>query len=155
AEKSQSLPAKRKRVPNKYPVMEHKRNSIRLIVLLGILPLLNGCAAIALTMLGVGAGVATGTSVGYTLDGYAYRTFTAPLPQVESATRTVLNGRGNKMGETEKPEKGKAIAATGNEREIEVELEVVISTATRIRPFAKKGFFLKAGATATEIILQT
>jgi len=76
--------------------MEYKRSAIRVVVLLGILPLLNGCAATALTLFGVGAGVATGTSVGYTLDGYAYRTFTAPLPQVESATRTALNRMGNK-----------------------------------------------------------
>src|SRR5262249_14769798 len=155
AEKSQSHPAKRKSVPNKFPVMRHKRNSIRLIVLLGILPLLNGCAAIALTMLGVGAGVATGTSVGYTLDGYAYRTFTAPLPQVESAARTALNRMGTKVEATAKTEKEKAIAATEKEREIEVELEVVISNATQTRTVEKKVFFLKAGATATEIILQT
>jgi hypothetical protein len=45
-----SLPAKEKRVPNKYPIMEHKRNSIRIVVLLGILPFLNGCAAVALTI---------------------------------------------------------------------------------------------------------
>ena len=106
-------------------------------------------------MLGVGAGVATGTSVGYTLDGYAYRTFTAPLPQVESATRTALNRMGIKVGATAKTEQGKAIAATGNEREIEVELEVISSNATRIRTVAKQGFFLKDRATATEIILQT
>ena len=135
--------------------MKHKRSSIRLFVLLGLLPLLNGCAAIALTMLGVGAGVATGTSLGYTLDGYAYRTFTAPLPQVESATRTALNRMGIKIGATAKTEQGKAIAATGNEREIEVELEVVSSNATRIRTVAKQGFFIKDRATATEIILQT
>ena len=122
--------------------MEHKRNSICLIVLLGILPLLNGCAAIALTMLGVGAGVATGTSVGYTLDGYASRTFTVPLPQVESAARTALNRMGIKVEATAKTEQGKAIAATGNEREIEVELEVVSSNATRIRTVAKQGFFI-------------
>jgi hypothetical protein len=135
--------------------MEHKRNSLRVFVLLGILPFLNGCAAVALTMLGVGAGVATGTSVGYTLDGYAYRTFTAPLPQVESATRTALNRMGIKVGATTKTEQGKAIAATGNEREIEVELEMVSSNATRIRTVAKQGFFFKDRATATEIILQT
>src|SRR5262249_42296944 len=135
--------------------MEHKRNSIPLIVLLGILPLLNGCAAIALTMLGVGAGVATGTSVGYTLDGYAYRTFTAPLPQVESATRTALNRMGKKRGATAKTEKGKATAKTENEREIEFKLEVVISNTPQIRAVAKKAFFLKDRATATEIILQT
>ena len=135
--------------------MEHKRSSIHVFVLLGILPFLNGCAAVAVTMLGVGAGVATGTSVGYTLDGYAYRTFTAPLPQVESATRTALNRMGIKIEATAKTEQGRAIAATGNEREIEVELEVVSSNATRIRTVAKQGFFIKDRATATEIILQT
>src|SRR4030095_539906 len=101
--------------------MEHKRNSMRLIVLLGILPFLNGCAAVALTMLGVGAGVATGTSVGYALGGYDYRTVTPPLPQEEGATRTDLNRMGIKIGATAKTEQGKAIAATGNDREIEVE----------------------------------
>jgi Protein of unknown function (DUF3568) len=135
--------------------MEHKRSSLHVVVLLGILPFLNGCAAVALTMLGVGAGVATGTSVGYTLDGYAYRTFTAPLPQVENATRTALNRMGIKVAATAKTEQGKAIAATGNEREIEVELEVISSNATRMRTVAKQGFFFKDRATATEIILQT
>jgi Protein of unknown function (DUF3568) len=135
--------------------MEHKKNSIRVVVFLGILPFLNGCAAVALTMLGVGAGVASGTSVGYTLDGYAYRTFTATLPQVEGATRTALNRMGIKIGAIAKTEQGKAIAATGNEREIEVELEVISSNATRMRTVAKQGFFFKDRATATEIILQT
>jgi hypothetical protein len=134
--------------------MEHKRNSIRFVVLLGSLSLLNGCAAVALTMLGVGAGVATGTSVGYTLDGYAYRTFTAPLPQVESATRTALNRMGIKIEATAKTEQGKAIAATGSEREIEVEFEAISSNATRMRTVAKQGIFFKDRATATEIILQ-
>jgi Protein of unknown function (DUF3568) len=135
--------------------MEHKRRSIHGLVLLGILPFLNSCAAVALTLFGVGAGVATGTSVGYTLDGYAYRTFTAPLPQVEGATRTALNRMGIKIGATAKTEQGKAIAATGKDREIEVELEVISSNATRMRTVAKQGFFFKDRATATEIILQT
>jgi Protein of unknown function (DUF3568) len=135
--------------------MERTGDLIRVVVLVGILPFLNGCAAVALTMLGVGAGVATGTSVGYTLDGYAYRTFTAPLPQVEGATRTALNRMGIKVGATAKTEQGKAIAATGNDREIEVELEVISSNATRMRTVAKQGFFFKDRATATEIILQT
>jgi len=135
--------------------MELKRSSIRIGVLLGTLPFLNGCAAVALTMLGVGAGVATGTSVGYTLDGYAYRTFTAPLPQVESATRTALDKMGIKVEATAKIEQGKAIAATGNDREIEVEFEIISSNATRMRTVAKQGIFFKDRETATEIILQT
>jgi Protein of unknown function (DUF3568) len=135
--------------------MELKSSSIRVVVLLGILPFLNGCAAVALTMFGAGAGVATGTSVGYTLDGFAYRTFTASLPQVESATRTALNRMGIKIEATAKTEQGKTIAATANDREIEVELEVISSNATRIRTVAKQGVFFKDRATATEIILQT
>jgi hypothetical protein len=106
-------------------------------------------------MLGVGAGVATGTSVGYTLDGYAYRTFTAPLPQVESATRTALDKMGIKVDATAKTEQGKALAATGNDREIAVEFEIISSNATRMRTVAKQGIFFKDRATATEIILQT
>ena len=134
--------------------MELKRSLIHVVVL-GMLPLLNGCAAVGLTLFGVGAGVATGTSVSYTLDGFAYRTFTASLPQVESATRTALHRMGIKIGATSKTEQGKAIAARANDREIEIELEIVSSNTTRIRTVAKQGFFFKDRATATEIILQT
>lgn len=117
--------------------------------------LLSGCAAVGLTLFGVGAGVATGTSVSYTLDGIAYRTFTAPLPQVENATLTALNRMGIKIEASEKTEQGKVIKATGNDRQIEVELEVISSKTTRIRTVAKQGVFFKDRATATEIILQT
>ena len=135
--------------------MDLKRSLIHVVVLVGILPFLNGCAAVGLTLFGVGAGVATGTSVSYTLDGYAYRTFTASLPQVENATRTALYRMGIKVGATAKTEQGKAIAAKANDREIEIELEVVSSNTTRIRTVAKQGVFFKDRATATEIILQT
>ncbi len=62
---------------------------------------------------------------------------------------------GIKIGATAKTDQGKAIAATGNDREIEVELEVISSKTTRMRTVAKQGFFFKDRATATEIILQT
>jgi hypothetical protein len=64
--------------------------------------LLSGCAAVGMTLFGVGAGVATGTSVSYTLDGIAYRTFTAPISQVEGATRTALDRMGIKIEATSK-----------------------------------------------------
>ena len=117
---------------------------------------LNGCAApLALTLLGVGAGVTTGTAVSYTLDGIAYRTFTAPLPQVERATLTALNDMGLAIESTEKTDEGKAIKAKGLERQIEIELQAISSKTTRIRTVAKDGIFFKDRATATEIILQT
>ena len=118
--------------------------------------MLQGCAAgLGLTLIGVGAGVATGTSVAYTLDGIAYRTFTAPLPQVETATRTALDRMGIKIDATSKMDQGKAIKALSNDRDIEIELEMVSSKTTRIRTVAKQGFFFRDRATATEIIMQT
>jgi hypothetical protein len=119
------------------------------------LAFLNGCAAIGLTLFGVGAGVSTGTAVAYSLDGTAYRTFTAPLPKVHTATLTALNRMGIKVEAKEKTEQGEIIKASGAERQIEVELEAVSTKTTRIRTVAKQGMFFKDRATATEIILQT
>ncbi|HWH76195.1 MAG TPA: DUF3568 family protein [Candidatus Binatus sp.] len=116
---------------------------------------LNGCVGVGMTLFGVGAGVTTGTSVAYTLDGIAYRTFTVPLPQVENATRTALGRMGIRVDSTAKIDQGKAIHATSNDREIEIELEMVSAKTTRIRTVAKQGIFFKDRATATEIIIQT
>ena len=129
----------------------------RLAVFASIVSLifLSGCAGVGLTLFGVGAGVTTGTSVAYTLDGIAYRTFTASLPQVETATRTALDRMGIKVEATSKIDQGKAIRAVTNDREIEIELEMVSVRTTRIRTVAKQGIFFKDRATATEIIIQT
>ena len=114
-----------------------------------------GCAGVALTLFGVGAGVATGTSVSYTLDGYAYRTFTASLPKVETATRTALNRMGIQIEASADTDEGRALKAKGNDRQIEIEFERISSNTTRIRTTAKQGVFLKDRATAVEIIMQT
>jgi hypothetical protein len=134
-----------------------RQNSTRAFLLLGfILVHLNGCAApLALTLLGVGAGVTTGTAVSYTMDGIAYRTFTASLPQVERATLTALNDMGMAIEGSQKTDEGKSIKAKGLDRQIEIELQAISSKTTRIRTVAKDGIFFKDRATATEIILQT
>jgi hypothetical protein len=117
---------------------------------------LNGCVApVALTLFGVGAGVTTGTAVSYTMDGIAYRTFTAPLRQVEQATLTALNDMGMQIESADKTAEGKAIKAKGVDRQIEIELQAISSKTTRIRTVVKDGVFFKDRATATEIILQT
>jgi hypothetical protein len=56
---------------------------------------------------------------------------------------------------TSQLEQGKALRAVSNDREIEIELEMVSQKATRIRTVAKQGFFFKDRATAMEIIIQT
>ena len=103
----------------------------------------------------MGAGVTWGTAVSYTMDGIAYRTFTAPLTQVERATLTALNDMGIEVEAAEMTNEGKAIKAKGVDRQIEIELEAVSPKTTRIRTVAKQGIFFKDRATATEIIMQT
>ena len=131
------------------------RMTLHVMAIAGSLAVSSGCAGVAMTLFGVGAGVTTGTSVAYTLDGIAYRTFTASLPQVESATRTALDRMGIRVEGTSKLEQGKALRAVSNDREIEIELEMVSLKTTRIRTVAKQGIFFKDRATATEIIIQT
>lgn len=121
----------------------------------GALLSLNGCAAVGLSLLGSGAGMLTGQSVAYTLDGFASRTFTAPLSQVEAATRMALNRMGIRVEATAQIEQGKALKAQTFDREIEVELEMISAKATRVRTVAKQGIFIKDRATATEILNQT
>jgi hypothetical protein len=134
-----------------------QQNLKRAFLLVGLILIhLNGCAApLALTLLGVGAGVTTGTAVSYTMDGIAYRTFTASLPQVERATLTALNDMGMAIEGSQKTDEGKSIKAKGLDRQIEIELQAISSKTTRIRTVAKEGVFFKDRATATEIILQT
>src|SRR3989338_1196581 len=45
-----------------------------------------GCAAVGLTLFATGAGVAAGQGTAYTLDGIAYRTFTAPIDDLPRPT---------------------------------------------------------------------
>ncbi len=117
--------------------------------------LLNGCAALGFSLLSTGAGIITGQSVAYTMDGFAYRTFTAPIAEVESATRTALDRMGIRIEATASIDQGKALRAQSFDREIEIELEMVSAKATRMRTVAKQGVFFKDRATATEILIQT
>ena len=134
--------------------MAKQKTQLAVVVIVSSL-WLGGCVGVGMTLFGVGAGVTAGTSVAYTLDGIAYRTFTLPLPQVESATRTALDRMGIKVDSTANTDQGKAIRATSNDRDIEIELDMVSSKTTRIRTVAKQGIFFKDRATAGEIIIQT
>ena len=110
-----------------------------------------GCAPAAVTMVGVG----TATGVQYTLNGISYRTFTTPLPRVRSATLTALNRMGMKVTSREKTQGGgEIIKARASEREIEVELDAVTASTTRMRTIVHNGVFMDA-ATGNEVIVQT
>jgi len=123
---------------------------------LAVLPLatlpLCGCAAVALTALGVG--MATGVS--HTLSGMVYKTFTTPQAQVEKATYGALSRMQVKVVNAKRDGSSKSIVARAGDRDIEIELEALTPNTTRMAVTAKKdGGILRDGATATEVILQT
>ena len=114
---------------------------------------LQGCAAVAIPLVITGAGIAAGQGTSYTLDGIAYRTFTAPVEDVRRAT--LLSFR--RMDITMKSEEAPDFAGPsefGN-RTVYVELEKLTSRTTRMRITAKVGWFLRDRATAGEFIVQT
>ena len=111
----------------------------------------SGCAAVALTGLGVGAAV----GVNHTLNGIVYRTFTEPLPKVRRATLVALKQMAIPVEKVEKTDEGEVIKATANNRAIEVEFESLTPKTTRMRVTADSDGIIKDSATATEIILQT
>lgn len=114
--------------------------------------LLGGCAAVALTTLGVG--MATGVS--HTLGGIVYKTFTAPQPTVRKATMTALNRMQIRVTEAKRTGASEVITARAGDRDVEIELEALTPNTTRMLVTARKDAgILRDGATATEIILQT
>ena len=114
-----------------------------------------GCAAVGLTLFGVGAGVGTGTGVSYTLDSIAYKTFTVSEDGLRAATLKSLKRMEIEVKENQATESGRKIVAQAGDREIEIELDRLTAKTSRMRVNAKQGMFFKDRATATEIIVQT
>lgn len=113
--------------------------------------LLSGCESLAVTALGLGASQA----MGHTLSGISYRTFTAPLIKVKTASVGALKHMGMKLDSTSKTETGELILARAGRREVQIEIESLTSNATRVRVTARDGGFFYDSSTATEIIAQT
>ena len=114
-----------------------------------------GCAAAGLTLFGVGAGVSTGTGVSYTLDSIAYKTFTAPVEDLQGATLKTLKRMDITVKENKPGESGRRIVAMASDRTIEIELDRLTAKTSRMQVVAKQGWLLRDRATAMEIIIQT
>ncbi len=128
-----------------------KKTLKRYAILVFLAAFLCGCEPVSLTLFGVAAA----TGVGYTLNGAAYKTFTAPIKQVRLSSIKALGNMGITVGSKDKKEDGKEIIkASANDRTIEIILEPISENATRIKTIAKNGIFYDR-ATATEIIIQT
>ena len=129
---------------------------VRFVTLTVILSLAGqGCAAVGLTLFGVGAGVAGGTGVSYTLDSIAYKTFTASEEHLRTATVKTLRRMAMDLKENQATESGRQLTATAGNRTVEIELDRITTKTSRMRVNVKQGWFFKDRATATEIIVQT
>ncbi len=129
---------------------------VRLVTLAVIVLLAGqGCAAVGLTLFGVGAGVAGGTGVSYTLDSIAYKTFTASEEQLRAATVKTLRRMAMDLKDNQATESGRQLTATAGDRTVEIELDRITARTSRMRVNVKQGWFFKDRATATEIIVQT
>ncbi len=113
--------------------------------------LLAGCEPLSLAALGIGGSAA----VNHKVNGTPYRTFTAPLNRVKTASMGALKRMGIKPESTTKMERGELITARIGKREIEVELESLTPNTTRMKVVAREGGLFYDSATATEIIAQT
>lgn len=122
-------------------------------LILGVLTLfaLSGCAAAALTA----GGIAGSAGVNHTLNGIVYKTFTKPVKDMRAATLKTLNRMKMKVKGDEKAEYGWHILATAADREIDIELERLTPSATRMRVSTSNDLIFKDSATSTEIIIQT
>ena len=128
----------------------------RVLGLLGLAISVQRCAGAGLAVMGATAGVSMGTGVEHTLNGVAYKTFTAPLGNVRVATLRTLNQMDMPVTMDAKTDSGWELSATAADRKIDIELERLSERTTRMRVVANKGeIFFKDTSTATEIVLQT
>jgi len=111
-----------------------------------------GCEPMSIAAVGVGGSAA----VSHTLNGITYRTFTAPAANVRTASLSALNRMGIKYTGSEKAEHGaELLKAKATDRSIEITLEPLSASSTRMKVVARNGSIFYDSATATEIILQT
>jgi Protein of unknown function (DUF3568) len=118
----------------------------RKYLVLFLIPVLTGCAALVVTGAGIG--------VSYTLTNVAYRSFSSPLNQVHEATISALKEMDIKIIDDIKVVNGRSITADTMGLDIVIDLERVTLKTTQIKVDARKNVLLKDKATAAEIINQ-
>jgi hypothetical protein len=122
-----------------------------------------GCAAIGLTGAALGAGVfsagagaAVQAGTEFTSGGVVYRTFSLSLGQLRTAVGDTLAHMELAVVRDELEEDGdRHIVARARDREVELQLQPVTRTVTRLRLVVTEGRFRRDRATAAEIVTQT
>ncbi len=123
----------------------------RLALAGGAVLLLGGCQALAITAAGIGAS----SGLSHTANSISSRTFTANEQQVRQATLMALGKMGMKLESSERNASIETLRASVSDRSIEIDVEALNESTTRISTSAQRGLFTYDGATAREIVAQT
>lgn len=112
--------------------------------------LLNGCAALAVSLAGAGAGA----GLSHQINGQASRTFSAPFDKVDNAVRIASKRIFLQVAEVATIDNGQVTKARVSDMDVTLELQVLSPNLTRVNVTARKDFFRVDGATAQEIVAQ-
>lgn len=128
-----------------------RRSLLSLAVIAAAALGLQGCATLGVTALSMVAGV----GIGHAIDGITYKTFPVPLAVMSRATVMTLDRLDMPVMDVEDTEAGQTITAQAADRTLDIELDQLTTTATRMRVVATKKWLIRDRATAAEVIAQT
>jgi hypothetical protein len=129
---------------------------MRLVGVIALALILEGCAAVGLAVVGAGAGAGMGAGVEHTLNGITYKTFTAPVNDMRFATLKTMDRMRMPVKTDEQTDEGWKLSAEAADRTVDIQLQRLTDGVTRMRVVVNQGkIFFKDSSTATEIILQT
>lgn len=109
-----------------------------------------GCAPLALSLVGAGAGA----GISHQVNGVAARTFSEPLPRVKKASLMAARRMSFQFDVTDATDSGQILKGRVADLDIDVELEVLSASVTRVNVSARKNILRLDGATAQEVIVQ-
>lgn len=122
----------------------------RLLAAVSALMLLNGCAALAVSLAGAGAGA----GLAHQMNGTASRTFSEPFSKVDAAVRIASRRMYLQIDEVASIDGGQVTRARVSNLSVSVELEPLSPNLTRVNVVARKDLLRVDGATAQEIVAQ-
>lgn len=123
---------------------------VRLGACLALAWSLSGCAAVALSLVGAGAGA----GINHQVSGVASRTFSEPLPKLKRASLMAAKRMSFEFETTDAIDNGQLMKGRVADMSVAVELEILSASVTRVSVSARKNLLFLDGATAQEVVMQ-
>jgi hypothetical protein len=123
---------------------------LRLSLCLIIMHSLSGCAAVALSLVGAGAGA----GISHQVSGVASRTFSEPISKIKHASLLAARRMNFEYESTDATENGQLLKTRIAEMNVSIELEILSPSMTRVSVSARKNLLLLDAATAQEVVVQ-